>query len=125
MKNESGFIPTGDKVLVLVRQVEEKTAGGIVLPKIAQEKEQVAETIGTLLAVAPELEGVHLGDDVLFARYSGVDFPVEGKKYRIMRVQDVVGKVTKLPDFVMKGAKSSVESFGFNEGGKPQQVVAA
>jgi chaperonin GroES len=128
MTNESGFQPTADKVLVQPIKVEEKTAGGIVLPKVSQEKEQLAARVGTLIAVgplaegAPELEGVAIGDVILYARYSGDGFPVDGVEYRIMRVSDVVGKVTRLPDYMLQGAKSSVEAFGFN---KPDSVIAA
>jgi chaperonin GroES len=130
--NESGFIPTGDKVLVLVAKVENKTSGGIVLPDVAKDKEMMARRVGNLLAVAPdaegapELHGIELGDVVLFTRYSGDDFPVDGIVYRIMRVQDILGKVTKLPDYVLEGAKSSVEVFGQNtQLPKPQSLVAA
>ena len=125
--NESGLQPTADKVLVQPIRVEEKTAGGIVLPKISQEKEQLAQRIGTLIAIgpdaegAPELSGVEIGDVILYARYSGDGFPVDGVEYRIMRVGDVVGKVTRLPDYMLQGAKSSVESFGIN---MPEKAVA-
>jgi chaperonin GroES len=129
--NESGFIPTGDKVLVLVAKVENKTSGGIVLPDVAKDKEMNARRIGNLLAVAPdaegapELQGIELGDVVLFARYSGDDFPVDGIVYRIMRVTDILGKVTKLPDYVLEGAKSSVEVFGHNTQLPSQPMVVA
>ena len=121
MKNESGLSPTADKILVLPIKVEEKTQGGIVLPKMAQEKEQFAQRVGTLLAVgpdaegAPELSGVEIGDQILFARYSGDFFPVDGVDYIIMRVSDVVGKVTKLPDYMLQARKSSPEVFGLNQ----------
>ena len=126
--NNSGLLPTADKVLVQPIRVEEKTAGGIVLPKQSQEKEQLAQRIGTLIAVgpdadgAPELSGVSLGDVILYARYSGDNFPVDGVEYRIMRVSDVVGKVSKLPDYMIQGAKSSVEAFGIN---MPPEMKAA
>lgn len=120
MENESGLQPTADKILVQPLKVEETTAGGIVLPKVSQEKEQLAQRIGTLVAVgpdaegAPELIGIEPGDVILFARYSGDVFPVNGVSYLIMRVGDVVGKVTKLPDYMLQGAKSSIEAFGIN-----------
>ena len=126
-QNKSGLMPSGEMVLVQPIKVEEKTAGGIVLPKISQEKEQLAQRIGTLIAIGPyaigasELSGISMGEAILYARYSGDGFPVDGVEYRIMRVRDVVGKVTRLPDYMLQGAKSSVESFGVN---LPEQKVA-
>ena len=121
MKNESGLTPTGECILVLLLKVEEKTAGGIVLPEISKEKEEMAQRIGTLLEVgpdavgSPELQGIKVGDQILFARYSGDHFPVDGVNYRIMRARDVIGKCTKLPDYMLQARKSSVEAFGMNQ----------
>ncbi len=119
--NRTGLIPTADKVLVDPVQVEEKTSGGIVLATQSLDKEQLAQTIGTVLAMGntahlcPELDGIKVGDTILFARYSGAEFPVNGVSYRIMRAKDVIGKATKLPDSVIRGAMSTVEVFGHNE----------
>lgn len=118
--NTTGLHPTADKILVEPVRVEEKTSGGIVLPGQSLDKEQLAQTIGTVLAigktakVCPEMAGIGVGDTVLFARYSGAEFPIDGVSYRIMRARDVIGKATKLPDSVIRGALSSVEAFGHN-----------
>jgi len=120
IKNTTGLHPTADKILVEPVTVEEKTSGGIVLASQSLDKEQLAQTIGTVIAVGnsahlcPEMTGIEVGDQVLFARYSGSEFPVGGVSYRIMRARDVIGKATKLPDSVIRGALSSVEAFGFN-----------
>lgn len=119
--NQTGLIPTADKVLIDPVRVEEKTSGGIVLATQSLDKEQLAQTIGTVLAMGstshlcPELDGIKVGDTVLFARYSGQEYPINGVSYRIMRAKDVIGKATKLPDSVIRGAMSTVEVFGHNE----------
>ncbi len=99
MINTSGMYPTGDKVLVLAAEVQEKTQGGLIIPQQTKDKERVASQYGTLVAVGPaartmnELEGVELGDTVIHARYAGVEHPgKDGRRYRIMRALDVVGK---------------------------------
>ena len=118
--NNSGLVPTADKILVEPTRVEEKTRGGIVLASQSLDKEQLAQTIGTVIAMGetaqlcPEMAGIKVGDMVLFARYSGAEFPIDGTAYRIMRARDVIGKATKLPDSVIRGAQSSVEAFGHN-----------
>lgn len=117
---DPGLIPTADKILVEPMKVKEQTKGGLILATSSLEKEQLAQTIGTVIAMGstakecPELEGIAIGDTVLFARYSGAEFPVNGLAYRIMRAQDVIGKATRLPDSVIRGAQSSVEAFGQN-----------
>ena len=116
--NPSGLVPTADKILIEPLQVEEKTAGGIVLAGDVLKKEQLAQTIGTIIAMGstakqcPEMDGIDLTDTVLVARYSGAEYQVDGVTYRIIRARDVIGKANKLPDSVMRGAQSSVETFG-------------
>lgn len=115
---DPGLIPTADKILVEPMKVKEQTKGGLILATSSLEKEQLAQTIGTVIAMGstakecPELEGIGIGDTVLFARYSGAEFPVDGLAYRIMRARDVIGKATRIPDSVIRGAESSVAVFG-------------
>src|SRR5271157_1734183 len=101
-------------------KVQDTTAGGIVLPSATQEKEQLAQQLGTVLAMGstakdyPEMEGIEIGDTVFFPRYRGANFPVDGVDYWVMKAEDILGKATKLPDFVMRGADSSLATFGAN-----------
>jgi chaperonin GroES len=77
---------------------EEVTSGGIVLPETAKEKPQK----GKVLSVGPgerDDDGkfipmeVKAGDTVLFAKYSGTEIKVEGKKLLIMRESDLLAIV--------------------------------
>ena len=77
---------------------EEVTAGGIVLPETAKEKPQQ----GKVLAAGPGDRNdkgeriamdVKVGDIVLFAKYSGTEVKMEGKKLLIMRESDLLGIV--------------------------------
>ena len=78
--NSSGIIPTGGHLLVLPDKVEEVTAGGIYIPKTAQEKEQQAATVGTLISVGASAwkdldDGspwAAVGDRISYSRYAGV-----------------------------------------------------
>ena len=90
--------PLGNRVVVEPIEEDEMTAGGIVLPETAKEKPQR----GTILAVGPgdrddngkriEMD-VAKGDTVLFAKYSGTEIKVEGKKLLIMRESDILAIV--------------------------------
>jgi chaperonin GroES len=92
------FKPLGARVLIETLEQEEVTAGGIILPETAKEKPQQ----GKVLAVGPgdrnedgdriEMD-VKVGDVVLFAKYSGSEIKMDGKKYLIMRESDILGIV--------------------------------
>jgi chaperonin GroES len=85
---------------VVVEPIEqdEITPSGIVLPETAKEKPQK----GTVLAVGPgdrDEDGdriamdVKKGDVVLFAKYSGTEIKVDGKKLLILRESDLLAIV--------------------------------
>ncbi|HLD93985.1 MAG TPA: co-chaperone GroES [Anaerolineales bacterium] len=90
--------PLADRVLVEPIEDEEVTPGGIVLPETAKEKPQR----GKVLAVGPggrDEDGklitmeVKVGETVLFAKYSGTEIKVEGKKMLILRQSDLLAIV--------------------------------
>jgi chaperonin GroES len=87
--------PLGDRVVVEPIEQEEVTAGGIVLPETAKEKPQQ----GKILAAGPgardedgkriEMD-VKVGDKVLYAKYAGTEFKLDGKKLLILRESDLL-----------------------------------
>ncbi len=92
------FKPLGARVLIETMEQEEVTAGGIILPETAKEKPQQ----GKVLAAGPGDRNekgdrvamdVKVGDVVLFAKYSGTEIKMDGKKYLIMRESDLLGIV--------------------------------
>jgi co-chaperonin GroES (HSP10) len=104
---------------VKLRKVEEKV-GSIIVSHATVDKEQIAQQIGVLVdyghlaAEAPELEGIELGDTILFHRYSGMHFPIDGESYWLMKASQCCGKCTKLPDFVLGSTSTSFAEFGAN-----------
>jgi chaperonin GroES len=89
--------PLGGRVIVEPVEQEEMTAGGIILPETAKEKPQE----GKILAAGPgdrddgkriPME-VKVGDKVLYAKYSGTEVKVEGKKLLILRESDILAVV--------------------------------
>lgn len=87
--------PLGDRLVVEPIEQEEVTAGGIVLPETAKEKPQQ----GKVLAAGPgarDDEGkriamdVKVGDKVLYAKYAGTEFKLDGKKLLILRESDLL-----------------------------------
>jgi chaperonin GroES len=90
--------PLGNRVVVEPEEQEEITSGGIVLPETAKEKPQK----GKVLATGPgerDDDGKRIpldvkeGDTVLFAKYSGTEIKLDGKKVLILRESDLLAIV--------------------------------
>ncbi len=89
--------PLFDKVVIKVNDADEKTKSGIVLPSAAQEKQQVA----TVLAVGEGgiIDGkevtmqVKVGDKVLFSKYAGSEFKLDGEEVVIIRQNDILAVI--------------------------------
>jgi chaperonin GroES len=90
--------PLGDRVVIKPTPKEEVTKSGIVLPDTAKEKPQE----GTIIAVGSgrltdkgdriPLE-LKEGLKVLYAKYAGTEFKVEGEEYLILSEKDVLAIV--------------------------------
>ena len=90
--------PLGDRVVIKPTPREEMTKSGIVLPDTAKEKPQEGE----ILAVGPgafDNEGkrmaidVSVGQKVLYAKYAGTEFKVEGDELLIVSQKDILAIV--------------------------------
>ena len=90
--------PLGDRVVVKPTPREEMTKTGIVLPDTAKEKPQE----GTVLAAGPGAvldDGtrgamdVKEGDKVLYAKYAGTEFKVDGDDLLIVSQKDILAIV--------------------------------
>ena len=87
--------PVGDRVVVKAAAKEEVTRSGIVIPDTAKEKPQegtvVAVGIGRVLANGDRAAlDVREGDRVLFAKYGGTEFKLEGEEYLVLKEQDIL-----------------------------------
>ena len=89
--------PLFDKIVVEAVESEEKTAGGLFLPDSAKEKPQSAK----VLAVGPggTVDGkevtmqVKVGDVILYNKYAGSDFKLDGKEVTILKQSDVLAVI--------------------------------
>lgn len=97
-KSNISFKPLGSRVLVEPVEQEEITASGIILPETAKEKPQQ----GKVLSAGPGDRNekgervamdVKVGDLILFAKYSGTEVKMDGKKLLILRESDILGIV--------------------------------
>ncbi len=78
--------PLGERVLVKMDKVEEKTAGGIFIPQTAQEKTQIA----VVEAVGDEVKTVKVGQKILHDKYAGTSVKMDNEEYLILNIKDVL-----------------------------------
>ncbi len=89
--------PLFDRVVLLPKENETETKGGIILPTAAQEKSQMASVVA--VGEGGEIDGkkvamqVKVGDKVLYAKYSGTEITVEDKKYVVVRQNDILAVI--------------------------------
>jgi chaperonin GroES len=91
-----GLRPLGDRILVKRVKEEERTKGGIIIPDTAKEKPQEGKIVavgkgkysedGKLIPIE-----VKPGDKILFGKYSGSEFKLEGEDLLILREDDILG----------------------------------
>jgi len=87
--------PLGDRVVV--EPIEDTYEGPLELPESAKEKPQK----GTVVSVGPgrvengtKVEmNVSEGDEVIYGKYAGTDFTLDGDDVLIMRESDIFGIV--------------------------------
>lgn len=84
--------PMDDRILIEPAEAETQTASGIIIPDTAKEKPQ----IGTVIAVGNDedlQELIKVGDKVLFGKYGGDDFEIDGKELKLISRSDILGIV--------------------------------
>jgi chaperonin GroES len=89
--------PLDDRVVIEILEAEEVTAGGIVIPDTAQEKQQRGKVVsvgpGKLLDSGKRATPcVVVGDIVVFGKYAGTEVRVGDVEYTIMKESDILAK---------------------------------
>ncbi len=89
--------PLFDKVVIKAIETSETTQSGIVLPGAAQEKPQLAEVVavgpGGLIDGKEIVMQVKVGDKVLYSKYAGSEFKIDGEEVVIVRQADILAVV--------------------------------
>ena len=91
------LVPLFDRVILEQVKAEETTKSGIVLP--GSDKEKPCE--GTVIAAGPGgvVEGkevvmqVKAKDHVIYSKYAGTEVELEGKKYIIVKQNDILAVI--------------------------------
>ena len=89
--------PLFDKVVVESVEMQEKTQSGFYLPTASQEKQQMARIVavgpGGLVDGKEVVIQVKVGDTILYSKYAGSEFKVDGKELTIIRQSDILAIV--------------------------------
>ncbi|MBR2974526.1 MAG: co-chaperone GroES [Clostridia bacterium] len=89
--------PLFDKVVVKEIEQQEESVSGIFLPTSAKEKQEMAVVVA--VGQGGNVDGkqvdmvVKVGDKVLYSKYAGSEFTVDGQKVTIIRQSDVLAVV--------------------------------
>jgi len=92
--------PLGDRVIAKATEAETTSKGGIVLPDTAKEKPQRAQ----VLSVGPGKQDddgnivpldVKAGDTVIYSRYGGTEFKIDGQDLVILSERDILAIVNE------------------------------
>ena len=92
--------PLGDRILVRRLGAEQRTRGGIIIPDTAKEKPIEGEVIAVGSGKTDDKGvthalNVHVGDKILFGKYSGTEVKIEEVEHLIIREEDVLGVIEK------------------------------
>jgi chaperonin GroES len=94
------FRPLHDRVVVRRVELQEKTAGGIIIPDTVKEKPQEGEVMAVGTGVRDDTGkviplDVQKGDRIVFSKWSGTEITVDGQEYLVMKESDIIGVVDK------------------------------
>ena len=102
--------PTGWRLLILPYRGKGKTEGGIYLPDAVVQEQTVSTQVGYVLKVGslsygdkekfPTGPWCAKGDWVMFARYAGSRFKIDGGEVRILNDDEVLAKILEPEDIL-------------------------
>jgi chaperonin GroES len=97
------IVPVNKQIILQIPKIEDREMGGIIIPAAVQEKPYQG------IVYLSDHEDYKVGDVVLYRKYSGFEFNIEGEDYLVIEATDVLVKLedidtTKKPELIIKGA---------------------
>jgi len=108
MSNESGINPVGWRILVKPQEINETSAGGIIVTTGSfKDREQLGNTTGIVVAMGDQCYADEptpwcaVGNKVIFAKYAGLMYlGKDGQQYRMINDKDITGTLDADVDLV-------------------------
>lgn len=88
------FMPRTNHMLVKPHEDATMTAGGIILPEIAERRNHY----GKVIKVGPLVADLQPNDNVVWGKHDGTEIDVMGEKAYIIKDTSVITKFAMLPD---------------------------
>jgi len=102
--------PTGWRILILPYQGRKMSDGGILMPDQTRERESIATVCGYVLRVGPQAycdsnkfdytPWCKQGDWVIFGRYAGSRFKIEGGEVRLLNDDEILATISSPEDIL-------------------------
>tara|TARA_R100001460_G_scaffold4168_1_gene12042 strand:- start:2443 stop:2907 length:465 start_codon:yes stop_codon:yes gene_type:complete len=102
--------PTGYRLLILPFSPPEKTKGGILMAKQTLDKERIATVVGLVVRKGPDAYSdpdkfpdgpwCEEGDWVIFGRYAGARFNIDGGDMRLLNDDEILATVNNPEDIL-------------------------
>ena len=102
--------PTGWRIVVLPYKGKSKTSGGVYIPDQVIETNEISTTVGYVLKVGslayqdekkfPTGSWCKEGDWIMFARYAGSRFKIEGGEVRILNDDEILATILDPEDVI-------------------------
>lgn len=103
-------IPTGWRMVLLPFQGKKKSDGGVFIPDQVRDREQLATVCGYVLKMGPDCykdknkfpNGAWCkeGEWVIFGRYAGSRFRIEGGEVRLLNDDEILARISDPNDIV-------------------------
>lgn len=96
--------PLGDRVVVSLSEVSDRTESGIIIAEAAKEK----PSQGVVQAVGPGRVtdtgetipvALSVGDEVVFSKYGGTEISANGADYLILRESDILARLVPVQGY--------------------------
>ena len=102
--------PTGWRILILPYTLPQSTKGGVILSDETRERNQLATNVGYVVSLGPDAYRDELkfpdgpwcksGDWVMFGRYAGSRFKIEGAEPRLLNDDEILAVVDDPRDII-------------------------
>lgn len=78
--------PLDNRLIVKEKNIKEQTDSGIIL----SDSDKKRECVGKVVAVGPKVNYLKVGDNVMYAEYSGSVIVTNGKEHLILRETEIM-----------------------------------
>jgi chaperonin GroES len=91
------MIPTTNYIVIEPEEIQTTTESGIIIPDTAKNKPERGTVVAAALQETPTGElaeaCVSVGDTVIYKKWGGSEITVEGKKFVVVKEEDILVKI--------------------------------